>query len=117
MRPDGRPHVVVCCFVLDGDVAYSAVDAKPKTTTDLQRLRNVAVNDGASLLVDHYDEDWRRLWWVRADGRARVVPVGPERERALGLLVDKYAQYREQPPAGPVLAVDVLHWCSWPAGS
>jgi PPOX class probable F420-dependent enzyme len=116
VRPDGRPHVVVCCFALQGEVAYSAVDGKPKTSTDLQRLRNIAGDDGASLLVDHYDDDWTRLWWVRADGRARTVPDGPERERALALLVAKYAQYREQPPAGPVLALDVDRWRSWRAG-
>jgi PPOX class probable F420-dependent enzyme len=108
---------VVCCFVLDGEVAYTAVDAKPKTTTDLQRLRNIAVDDGASLLVDHYEDDWTRLWWIRADGRARTVAEGPERGRALELLVDKYVQYREQPPPGPVLALDVERWRSWQSGS
>jgi PPOX class probable F420-dependent enzyme len=115
VRPDGRPHVVVCCFAVDGDVAYSAVDGKPKTTTDLQRLRNVAADERASLLVDHYDDDWTQLWWVRADGRARAVHGGHERDRAVGLLVAKYHQYGADPPTGPVLALEVDRWSSWSA--
>ena len=106
----------MCCFALDGEVAYTAVDGKPKTTTDLQRLRNVAVHEHASLLVDHYDDDWTQLWWMRADGRARTVDGGHERDRALELLLAKYAQYREQPPTGPVLALEIDRWSTWAAG-
>ena len=79
-RPDGRPHVVPCCFVLTGDVVYSAVDAKPKSTLALQRLRNLAVHPAASLVVDHYEEEWTQLWWVRLDGVARVLESGTERD-------------------------------------
>ncbi len=117
VRPDGRPHVVVCCFALDGDTAYSAVDGKPKTTTDLQRLRNVAAHPAASLLVDRYDDDWTRLWWVRLDGRARTLDGdadADEQRRAIDLLVAKYEQYRSDPPVGPVLALDAEAWRAWP---
>ena len=110
---DGRPHVVPCCFVLEGDTVYSAVDAKPKSTLDLRRLRNVRSNAACSLLVDHYDEDWTTLWWVRVDASGRVIEGGAERSCALGLLAAKYEQYREAPP-GPVLALDIGHWSSWP---
>jgi PPOX class probable F420-dependent enzyme len=106
---------VVCCFALDGEVAYSAVDAKPKTTSDLQRLRNVEVNEAASLLVDRYDDDWTRLWWVRADGRAHTTTEGSEHGRAVELLVTKYEQYRSAPPAGPVLVLEIDRWVSWSA--
>jgi PPOX class probable F420-dependent enzyme len=115
VRPDGRPHVVVCCFALDGDRLWTAVDAKPKATTRLQRLANVRAHPWASLLVDHYEEDWDRLWWVRVDGAAAVLEEGAERERAVAALVAKYAQYASAPPEGPVLALAVERWRGWAA--
>lgn len=115
VRPDGRPHVVPCCFALVGDVAYTAVDAKPKSTLALQRLKNLSVNDAVSLLVDYYDEDWSRLWWIRIDGRARIVSSGSELEEALGALTAKYEQYRSGVEVRPpVIALDVERWTSWP---
>ena len=109
----GRPHLVPFCFVLDGDEVLSAVDAKPKATRRLRRLQNVGANPSVSVLVDHYEEDWQSLWWVRLDGRAEVVDSGPRSERALDLLAGKYAQYREDRPAGPVLSIHVEHWAGW----
>ena len=114
---DGRPHVVPCCFVLHGDdnaVVYSAVDAKPKSTLALRRLANVRANPAAALVVDHYEEDWSALWWVRLDGNGRVLGVGDEREHALDLLAAKYHQYAEQRPPGAVIAIDVVSWRGWP---
>ncbi|HEX2063319.1 MAG TPA: TIGR03668 family PPOX class F420-dependent oxidoreductase [Acidimicrobiales bacterium] len=116
VRPDGRPHVVPITFALDGDVIVTAVDHKPKTTTSLQRLRNIDAHPVASVVVDHYEDDWSRLWWVRGDGTARIVTEGPERERAVERLVDKYSPYRQNPPLGPVIRVDVDRWASWSAG-
>ncbi|MGH9138738.1 MAG: TIGR03668 family PPOX class F420-dependent oxidoreductase [Acidimicrobiales bacterium] len=110
----GRPHVVPCCFVLTGDVLYSAIDAKPKTTLALRRLDNLRANPHASLLVDHYDDDWSRLWWVRVDGDVRVLETGEERETAIGLLADKYGQYAADTPPGAVIAVGLTRWVSWP---
>jgi PPOX class probable F420-dependent enzyme len=99
----GSPHLVPIVFVLAGETIYSVVDAKPKRTGDLQRLRNVRSNPRASVLVDHYDaSDWSALWWVRADGVARVLePSEPEAQRAVGLLRGRYPAQRA---AGPVLA-------------
>ena len=113
VRPDGRPHVVPVTFAVAGDVIVTAVDHKPKTTTSLQRLRNIETRGVASVLVDHYDEDWSRLWWVRGDGGARVVAAGPERDEAVERLVEKYPQYREEPPRGPVIVVTVSRWAAW----
>lgn len=110
----GRPHVVPCCFVLAGDVIWSAVDAKPKSTLALRRIANLRANPAVAVLVDHYDEDWSELWWVRLDGDGRVVETGPERDRAIERLTAKYPQYRRSPPPGPVVAVDVTAWRSWP---
>ena len=113
----GRPHLVPIVFALDGDVVYSAVDAKPKRTTALRRLENVRRNPRVALLADHYDDaDWDTLWWVRADGGARVLDAQePEARRALELLAGRYAQYRAAPPRGPVLAVAVERWSGWRA--
>lgn len=109
----GRPHLVPFCFVLDGDEVLSAVDAKPKLSRRLKRLDNVRANAAVSVLVDHYEEDWGRLWWVRLDGQASVVEAGPRSDRALGLLAGKYEQYRHDPPSGPVLSIRVQRWAGW----
>ncbi|MEJ7585364.1 MAG: TIGR03668 family PPOX class F420-dependent oxidoreductase [Acidimicrobiales bacterium] len=100
-----------------GDVIWSAVDAKPKSTLALRRLANVAAHPVATLLVDHYAEDWARLWWVRVDGGARIVEAGSERDEAITRLTGKYQQYRRTPPPGPVLAIDVTAWTAWGSGS
>jgi PPOX class probable F420-dependent enzyme len=111
--PDGRPHLVPVCFALEGDVLYSAVDEKPKRSKRLQRLENIRSRPAVAVLVDHYDEDWTQLWWVRLDGAARVLDRGSEREHALALLIEKYEQYRVQSPTGPVIAVRVERWRGW----
>jgi PPOX class probable F420-dependent enzyme len=111
----GRLHLVPICFALDGDVLYSAVDEKPKRSRRLQRIENVRAHPEVAVLVDHYAEDWSRLWWVRLRGRGRVVEHGSELELALGLLTEKYEQYRNQPPGAPVLAIEVEEWRGWSA--
>jgi len=116
VTPQGRAHLVPCCFVLHGDRIYSAVDAKPKRTTALRRLANVCANPAVSLLVDHYDDaDWGALWWVRADGSGRVLALDDEEAlRAVALLARRYPQQRV---TGAVLAVDVQRWSGWAACS
>jgi len=117
VRADGRPHVVPVCFALDGDTIVSVVDAKPKRTTSLVRLDNVRVHAQASLLVDHYEDDWRRLWWVRADGVAEVVESGPVHARAVDLLAQKYEQYRTTRPTAAVIVIEVTNLASWSAAA
>jgi PPOX class probable F420-dependent enzyme len=114
---EGRPHLVPLCFVLVDDRIVSVVDAKPKRTQQLRRLSNIRAQPRVSVLVDEYDEDWSRLWWVRADGTARVVESGPERESAVDSLTAKYPQYREQRPAGPVVEITVDRWVGWASGA
>ena len=111
--PDGRPHIVPCCFVLDGDVLYSAIDAKPKTSLRLRRISNIRTNPFAALLVDNYEEDWSLLWWIRVDGGARVLETGAEFEGAIDRLVDKYDQYQADRPTGPVIAIDIVSVRTW----
>jgi PPOX class probable F420-dependent enzyme len=114
---EGVPHLVPIVFAVEGNVVYSAVDAKPKRTTALRRLANVEANPRVALLVDHYDDaDWDALWWVRADGAGRVLdPSDAEARAAVRLLRARYPQHRATPPAGPVLAVDVHRWLGWSA--
>ena len=114
----GRPHVVPVVFAAHGGEIVTAVDRKPKRSQRLKRLRNIAAHPAVSLLVDAYDdEDWDRLWWVRADGDARVLPPGTQDAyaAAIDLLREKYAPYRQQPPDGPVIAITVHRWHGWRA--
>jgi PPOX class probable F420-dependent enzyme len=113
---DLRPHVVPIVFALEGERILSAVDHKAKRSTALRRLRNIAENPSVSVLVDHYEDDWDRLWWVRADGVARVVPAGVEEaRRAVALLAARYDAYVTRPPAGPFVVIEVRRWSSWSA--
>lgn len=118
---DGRPHVVPLCFAIDGDVAWSIVDEKPKRTkTRLRRLRNIEKNPRATLLVDFYDEDWSALWFVMAECDASVVADEREFDRALALLRGKYPQYRAMPLAfatHPVIRLSIRRVVSWRAVS
>lgn len=108
--------MVPICFALEGRTLYFAVDSKPKRTTDLKRLRNVAANPSVAVLVDHYDDgDWSRLWWVRADGTAIIVDAPGESRHAIELLASRYAQYRAAPPAGPVVAIAIDRISGWQA--
>ena len=109
---DGSPHVVPICFALDGDTLYSAVDAKPKSTRALRRLANIEANPKVEVVIDHYDEDWSQLWWVRLSGRAGVVQHDA---RGLELLCAKYPQYREEPPAGPFVVLQIDSRAEWRA--
>ena len=143
--PDGRPHVVPFTFALGsapapvqdrpvqdrpvqdrpararpvqdslGDCIYSAVDFKPKSSTDLRRLRNIRANPRVAALADHYEDDWGRLWWVRADGRAAILDDPAAMAPALALLAGRYPQYRDQPPGGPVISIRVTRWSGWAA--
>lgn len=108
-----QPHLVPVTFAVEGGQIYIAIDHKPKTTANLRRLRNIRENPRVALLADHYEEDWDRLWWVRADGHASVLGDGRQRERPLDVLAAKYEQYRQTRPAGPVIVIDIDRWSGW----
>jgi PPOX class probable F420-dependent enzyme len=111
----GEPHIVPVTFTVDGGHIYTAVDAKPKTTARLRRLRNIAHDPRVALLADHYADDWDRLWWARADGQAVIITEPGEMAGPLRLLAERYPQYRHSPPAGPVIRVRVGRWSGWAA--
>jgi PPOX class probable F420-dependent enzyme len=111
---DGQPHLVPITFALDGDMIVTAVDQKPKRTTKLRRLANIAANPRVSVLADHYEDDWDKLWWARADGTATIVePETPEHADAVAGLTRRYKQYRERPPNGPAIRISVSRWSGW----
>lgn len=114
---DGQPHLVPVTYAVRDDTVIIGIDQKPKTTTNLRRLRNIAENPRVAVLVDHYEPDWTRLWWVRADGNAVVLSDGVERDAAVSELVAKYPQYRQDPPAGPVIMITIDRWTGWAASS
>ena len=103
-------------FALADERVLMAVDFKPKRTTRLRRLDNIAATGRVSLLVDEYDEEWDALWWVRVDGHATVVPAtDPAGVVAIDALVAKYAQYVDTRPGGPAIVVGDLRWRWWSA--
>ena len=113
--PDGRPHLVPVTFAVDGDRVYTAVDHKPKTTTQLRRLANIERDERVTVLVHSYDDDWSALWWCRLRGRGRVLPSSEDSTTARKVLADKYPQYSDEPLTGPVIAIDVDEWRGWSA--
>jgi PPOX class probable F420-dependent enzyme len=92
----GQPLVIPICFVFDGQEFFSPIDEKPKRTSpkNLKRLRNLCDNPKVSLIVDRYDNDWRRLSYVLITGQARALFRGRKHTRAVKLLRHKYPQYR-----------------------
>jgi len=117
VRPDGRPHVVVVTFAVAEGNIVTAIDHKPKRTERLQRLVNIEANPSVTFLVDHYENDWNRLWWARADGPASIHTSGGVRDAAIEALCAKYDQYRDRPPEGPVIVIEpdrVISWSSTP---
>ncbi|HVH63773.1 MAG TPA: TIGR03668 family PPOX class F420-dependent oxidoreductase, partial [Candidatus Dormibacteraeota bacterium] len=113
--PSGKHHLVPITFAIEGEKLYFAVDAKPKRTTDLQRLKNIAANPAVSVLIDHYEDDWSKLWWVRIDGTAGVLVDAAAAGHALDLLVARHPQYRGNRPQGPVIAISIDRMSGWSA--
>ena len=93
----GQPHVIPICFVFDGKDFYSPIDEKPKRTAaqKLKRLKNIRENPQVTLVIDHYEEDWRKLAYILVSGKARVLLSGAKHRKAVKLLRRKYSQYRK----------------------
>jgi PPOX class probable F420-dependent enzyme len=113
IRPAGRPHIVPITFAVVDGVIVTMIDQKPKTTMQLQRLRNIEANPAVAVLADEWDEDWDRLWWVRVDGTARVHIGDDLWRRARDALVIKYPQYSDHPPTGDAIAITIDEVTSW----
>jgi len=112
VRPEGSPHLVPITFALQDGEIVTAVDHKPKRHQRLQRLANIEANPQVSVLIDHWDDDWSRLWWVRVDGRAVVHDIDPG---GIAALAAKYSQYVHRPPRGPMIRITIENTASWRA--
>ena len=110
---DAVPHIVAVTFAEAGGRIYIATDHKPKSSVRLKRLRNIERNPAVSLLVDQYSPDWEALWWVRMDGRARVLGPGSAPAQAVVALCTKYPQYREVAPEGPMIEIEPTRTTGW----
>jgi PPOX class probable F420-dependent enzyme len=113
---EGAIHLVPICFAVVGDRLVSAIDHKPKRHTRLQRLADIAATGHAAVLVDHYDDDWTQLWWIRITGPAAEETPGSSLDGgARAALLAKYEQYRDHPPAGPVwwVTLETVQWWRW----
>ena len=111
------PHVVPICFAFDGSVFYSAIDRKPKRVAPsrLARLKNIRGTPQVALLVDQYDEDWTRLWYVLVRGEAELVSALAEQKSAIQRLRAKYPQYDRDMLAddAPVLRIAPVRITAW----
>jgi PPOX class probable F420-dependent enzyme len=113
-NPTGVIDLVPITFAfVDDDTIVTAVDHKPKRTTQLQRLENIRQNPSVTVLIDHYDDDWSKLWWVRLRGDASVVD-SPD-PSLVDALVAKYDQYRNRRPAGPTIVISIADVSAWSA--
>ena len=108
-----QPHLVPVTFAAGGDSVFIAIDHKPKSTTRLKRLANIAENPRVALLADHYADDWTQLWWARADGHAAVLTSAEDTRSPIARLAARYPQYQATPPTGPVIAITVTAWTGW----
>jgi PPOX class probable F420-dependent enzyme len=122
VSPNGAPHLVPVTFAViptsdsGGERIVFVVDDKPKSTTRLRRLDNIAAQPSVCLLVDVYDDDWSRLWWARADGTASVLDSSTDfGAAAIDALAARYPAYVEKRPGGPVVSIDVTAWSGWAA--
>lgn len=114
VTPSGAPHLVPIVFAAKEDRILTPIDHKPKRTLRVQRLVNIAHEPRVTVLIDYYDDDWTRLWWVRADGVATVLEsTDPRHSQAAALLATRYRQYREHPIEGPIIDIAVTNWSSW----
>ena len=114
----GCPHVIPICFVFDGNYFYSPIDEKPKRTAPekLKRVKNIRENAQVALVVDHYDEDWRKLSYVLVSGKARVLLSGASHRKAVTLLRRKYSQYRKMRiDRLPIILIRPTRMTSWGA--
>ena len=112
----GVPSVVPICFAFDGHHIYSVLDKKPKTVqpNKLKRVLNILSNPQASLVLDHYDEEWDSLWYILVTGTAEIIYEGTGQQDAVMLLRKKYEQYREMDiEDSPVIRITPRRVATW----
>ncbi len=112
---DGRPHLVPIVFARVGGALWSPIDGKPKSTGNLARVRNIEREPRVAVLLDHYDADWRQLWWIRIDGRAVQSGADADAESALRAKYANYAStplFRDEPALLRITIESLRSWSS-----
>jgi PPOX class probable F420-dependent enzyme len=113
---EGAPRVLPVTFAVADGRIWSAIDRKPKRTAEPARLRFLRRDPRAALTVDRYSDDWDQLAWVQVLGRVEILDV-PAGGVGLAALREKYEQYREQAPPGPLLALQPHRYLWWRAAN
>ncbi|MCI0396644.1 MAG: TIGR03668 family PPOX class F420-dependent oxidoreductase [Chloroflexi bacterium] len=114
----GRPHIIPIVYAFDGARLFTPIDNKPKRASphQLKRVRNIQTNPHVAVIIDHYDEDWRKLAWVQLRGQATLIESGPDYVTGIALLEARYPQYATMSLAGrPLIVIKVDHTTSWRA--
>ena len=99
------PHLVPVVFVFDSDGSFYfiPIDEKSKRSRpeNLKRVRNIKENPNVALLIDEYNEDWTKLYFIMIQGKASIIGGKkleqdeiPLLEKAHKLLRNKYPQYQ-----------------------
>ena len=112
----GHPHIVPICFVLLDQNFYSLLDNKPKNVQPLKlkRVQNIISNPKVTLIVNHYEDDWDKLWHVLIKGNGSVVSNELERMAAIKSLKQKYVQYLHMDvDLNPVIKIRPTNITSW----
>jgi PPOX class probable F420-dependent enzyme len=99
-----KPHLIPVVFVFDNDCYFIPIDEKTKRSRPekLKRAKNIQQNPNVTLLIDEYNEDWTKLYFIMIQGKASII--GGKKleqnellllEKAHKLLSDKYLQYQK----------------------
>jgi PPOX class probable F420-dependent enzyme len=111
---EGAPRVLPVTFAWADGRIWSAIDRKPKRLAEPARLRFLRRDPRAALTVDRYSDDWDQLAWVQVLGRIEILGV-EEGVAGLEALTEKYEPYRDEPPPGPLLALEPERFLWWRA--
>lgn len=115
VHPARGVDAVPVVFVRDGDRLIVPIDTvKSKSGSRLQRLVNLEADHRCVLLLEHYEDDWSRLWWVRAHGRAVEATPTEANRAALG---GGFAAYAAPASVTSVIVLTIEALTGWAAGS
>lgn len=96
-----KPYLVPVVFIYDGNNFYVPIDEKAKRSKpeNLKRVKNIQTNPNVALLIDEYNEDWKKIWFVMIQGNASLINNIESKQNRLvqrvhRLLYEKYPQYQ-----------------------
>ena len=116
IHPERGIDLVPVVYAIDEEhTIFVPVDTvKPKATIRLQRIANIRSDPRCTLLVEHYDPDWSRLWWVRINGDGNEALV-EDLEQFLPLLADRFPPYADPTSIAAGIVIRPLDITGWAA--